>query len=103
MDSVKNIEIIIGITSPYNSFPRVVRKKNEPGENREKYRIVIDYHKLNKNTKDEKCLIPKYEGILDNLSGAMVFSTLDLKAGYHQTKMYPQDQHKTAFTFQRGH
>ncbi|MGR0227413.1 reverse transcriptase family protein, partial [Klebsiella pneumoniae] len=69
----------------------------------EKYRVVIDYRKLNENTVDEKYPIPRFEDILDRLSGATVFSTLDLKAGYHQIKMHPRDQSKTAFTFERGH
>ncbi|MGR0243413.1 reverse transcriptase family protein, partial [Klebsiella pneumoniae] len=52
---------------------------------------------------DEKYPIPKLEDILDRLNGAKVFSTLDLKSGYHQIRMHPEDQQKTAFTFERGH
>ncbi|MGR0243492.1 reverse transcriptase family protein, partial [Klebsiella pneumoniae] len=69
----------------------------------EKYRIVVDFRQLNENTCDETYPIPRFEDILDRLSGATTFSTLDLKAGYHQIQMHPPDQHKTAFSFERGH
>ncbi|MGR0317717.1 reverse transcriptase family protein, partial [Klebsiella pneumoniae] len=67
------------------------------------YRIVVDFRQLNENTCDETYPIPRFEDILDRLSGATMFSTLDLKAGYHQIRMHPPDQHKTAFSFERGH
>jgi hypothetical protein len=40
--------------------------------------------------------------MLDNIVGAKVFSTLDLKAGYHQIRMSGLDKEKTAFQFGRG-
>lgn len=101
--SLKRQGIIVDSTSPYNSPLWAVRKKEVEGVTEERYRVVIDYRKLNDNTVDERYPIPRFEDILDRLSGATIFSTLDLKAGYHQIKMHPKDRHKTAFTFERGH
>ena len=103
LESLKEQGIIVDSTSPFNSPLWAVKKKAAPGDNKEKYRVVVDYRRLNDNTVDEKYPIPRFEDILDRLSGAVVFSTLDLKAGYHQIRMHPKDQHKTAFTFERGH
>jgi hypothetical protein len=40
--------------------------------------------------------------MLDKMAGAKVFSTLDLKAGYHQIRMSKEDMEKTVFQFGRG-
>ncbi|MGR0243473.1 reverse transcriptase domain-containing protein [Klebsiella pneumoniae] len=65
----------------------MVPSADGPGDKTEKYRVVIDYRKLNENTTDEKYPLPRFEDILDRLNGATIFSTLDLKAGYHQIRM----------------
>lgn len=47
--------------------------------------------------------IPILEEILDELAGAVWFTCLDLRAGYHQILVDPVDQHKTAFQTHNGH
>ncbi|GFV39388.1 retrovirus-related Pol polyprotein from transposon 412 [Trichonephila clavipes] len=40
--------------------------------------------------------------MLDTLAGNIWFSTLDLKSGYMQVELHPDDKEKTAFTTGQG-
>lgn len=43
------------------------------------------------------------EEILEELADNKWFTKLDMKVGYHQVRMQPQDEHKTAFKTNQGH
>lgn len=93
--------IIRKSVSPYCS-PLVVVPKAPGPDGKPKYRVVVDYRELNRKTRVEKHPVPRLEEIIDRMAGAKVFSTIDLKAGYHQIRVDPRDTHKTAFQFERG-
>jgi protein subunit release factor A len=42
-----------------------------------------------------KFSMPLIKEILDELTGASYFTKLDFKAGFHQVRMNPKDEHKT--------
>ena len=63
----------------------LVKKKDESS------RLCVDYQQLNKLTIKNKYPLPKNDELLDQLRGAAVFSKIDLRSGYHQILVKPED------------
>ncbi|XP_043496494.1 uncharacterized protein LOC122520502 [Polistes fuscatus] len=97
-----NDGIIRPSLSPYNSPIWIVPKKSDSKGN-PKWRMVIDYRNLNEKTVGDAYPIPNITEILDQLGAAKYFSTFDLKSGFHQIEMHPDDRAKTAFSTPHGH
>lgn len=70
---------------------------------KDKLRGVIDYRGLNRITKKNNAPIPRIDEIFDRLGGCKVFSSMDLKTGYHQIRINLNDIEKTAFKTRYGH
>lgn len=66
-------------------------------------RLCVDYKQLNKVTIKNNYPLPRFDGLMDHLVGACVFSKIDLRSGYYQTRMKPEDILKTAFITRYGH
>lgn len=88
--------------SPWNSPILVVAKKAD-ASGQQKFRLVVDYRKLNEKTVGDAYPLPDITEILDQLGQAKYFSCLDLAMGYHQIEMDPSDIDKTAFSTKQGH
>lgn len=82
--------------SPYSSAVVLVRKKSGA------LRLCVDYRLLNKKCVKDAFPLPRIEEYLDSLSGAKLFSTLDLKSAYAQVPVAEEDCHKTAFATPMG-
>ena len=65
-------------------------------------RFCCDFRKVNDASRKDSYPLPRISEVISTLSGARVFSTLDLKSGYHQIEMNPEDSPKTAFSTQFG-
>lgn len=102
IDTMLKNGIIRESSSPFNSPIWVIEKRLDASK-KKKYRIVIDYRKLNEKTIDDKFPLPLIDQILDRLGRACYFTTLDLANGYHQIEMDPVDIPKTAFSTETGH
>ena len=57
---------------------------------------------MNSVTIKNKYPLPRIDDLFNQLSGAKVFSKIDLRTGYHQLKIKKEDIPKTAFTTRYG-
>ncbi|KAG7297303.1 hypothetical protein JYU34_019262 [Plutella xylostella] len=88
--------------SPWSAPVHLVPKKLDASGER-KFRMVVDYRRLNEITTDDKFPLPNITDLLDKLGKSIYFSTIDLASGYHQVEVLERDRKKTAFSTQNGH
>ena len=65
--------------------------------------LCIDYRQLNKVTIKNRYPLPRIDDLFDQIKGAIVFSKINLKSGYHQLRIKEVDIHKTAYRTRYGH
>ena len=83
--------------SPWGAPVLFVKKKDGT------LRLCIDYRQLNQVTVKNKYPLPRIDDLFDQLQGALVFSKIDLRTGYHQLKIKKEDIPKTVFRTRYGH
>jgi hypothetical protein len=76
--------------SPYGAPVLFVHKKDGT------LRMCVDYKALNKVTVENRYPLPWIDDLFDCLSGAKVFSRIDLRSGYYQIRITEGDEEKTA-------
>jgi hypothetical protein len=89
-------EFIRPSSSPWGCPAIFVKKKDQT------LRMCVDYRPLNEVTIKNKYPLPWIDILFDQFTGAQVFSKFDLRSGYHQIRIRPEDIPKTAFTMRYG-
>jgi len=83
--------------SPWEAPVLLVKKKDGSSH------LCIDYRQLNKLTIKNKYPLARIDELLDQLHGAVIFSKIDLRSGYHHILVKAEDVQKIAFRSRYGH
>jgi len=102
IDQMLKDDIIQPSTSPWNS-PILVIPKKVDASGKQKWRIVVDFRRLNEATIGDNFPIPLISEILDTLGNSKYFSTIDCASGFLQIPVKLEDRPKTAFSAAYGH
>ena len=89
--------IVVPSSSPFASPVLLIQKKDGS------WHFCVDYRRLNELTIKNKFPMPIMEEILEELAGSTYFTKLDMCSDYHQVRMRPEDEHKTAFKTHHDH
>nr|GEZ88989.1 putative reverse transcriptase domain, ribonuclease H-like domain, aspartic peptidase domain protein [Tanacetum cinerariifolium] len=94
------IHLVSGATLVAKSpYPPVLFVKKKDGA----MRMCIYYSKLNKLIIKNRYPLLRINKLFDQLQGALYFSKIDLRSGYHQLQVHENDILKTTFQTRYGH
>lgn len=101
---LKNLQaeqLIEPTTSSWACEAFYVNKQAE--QNRGKLRLVVNYQPLNHFLADSKFPLPQRADMFQRIRDARIFSKFDLKSGFWQLGLHPDDRPKSGFSIPNHH
>jgi hypothetical protein len=83
-------------SSSFSASVLLIRKSDDS------WCFCVNYHALNAKIMKDKFPIPIIEELFNELCQAKLFTKLDLRSGYHQVWMHPNDAEKTELRSHQG-
>lgn len=65
-------------------------------------RFCVDYRKLNAITRKDRYPIPLVDELMERISGAKIFTKLDIRQGFHRIRLSPESEDSTTFRTRYG-
>ena len=65
-------------------------------------RFCVDYRKLNAITRKDRYPIPLVDELMERISGAKIFTKLDIRQGFHRIRLDPKSEDLTTFRTRYG-
>lgn len=96
VDKMITMGVIEPSYSPWASPVVLVNKKDGTT------RFCVDYRKVNSITTKDNYPLPRIQDLVESLSKAKHFSTIDLQSGFWQIDVKEEDREKTAFVTKEG-
>ena len=97
VEELEDLWFIYPSTSPWGAPMLFVKKKDGA------LQLCIDYRELNKVIVKNKHPLPRIDDLFDQLQGATTFSKNELRSGYQELLVRPEDVSKTTFRTRYGH
>lgn len=97
LNEMEDQNIIEKSTSTGWNSPIILVPKCDEQGNKTKFRLVVDFRKLNEATVPLQFPIPSIDSIIDRLSNSKIFSTLDLHGAFYQIKLEETSRPLTTF------
>ena len=97
---LEKADIIERVTGPTEWVSRIVTPPKP--KNLDEIRLCVDMREANAAIKRTRHVTPTIEELITDLSGAKVFSKIDLGSGYHQLMLKPECRYITTFSTHVG-
>jgi hypothetical protein len=97
LKEILDLGLIRPSVSPWGAPVFFVKKKDGS------LRLYIDYKDLNRATVKNRYPMSRIDDLFDQMKGALIFSKIDLRSGYHQLRIKEGDIPKTSFRNRFGH
>ena len=98
LDELEKLGVIEKVNGPTSWVNPLVVVEKESGD----VRVCLDMRRANQAIVREKHPVPTVEETLQEISGAKVFSKLDLNMAYHQVELHPDSRDITTFAAPDG-